>query len=260
MLKKRLIPVLLLRDGQLVRGEAFSSYRVIGDPLCEAERFNQWNVDELVYLDIGGSDAEGRQDTRVAVQGGILDVLDAVARTCFSPLTFGGGIRTVEDARERISRGADKVTLGTAAIANPALVAEVASVFGSQAVVVSIDARRFPNGYAEVFARGGHEPTTLDPVDYAREVEQLGAGEILLTSIDRDGTGRGYDLDLIREVSSAVRIPVIACGGAGCYEDFAAGIAAGASAVAAANIFHFQELADRRAKRAMRAAGIDVRV
>lgn len=266
MLKKRLIPVLLLQNGFLVRSERYAIHQRIGLPLAEVERFNQWSVDELVYLDItrdtnGGAARYdvGRDDHRVRGLDEPLAILDAVARTCHMPLTYGGRIRTLDDIRARTCRGADKVTLNTAAFRTPGLVTEGARAFGSQAIVVSIDVLRHPDGRAEVYIDGGRTPTGLAPADWAREVERLGAGEILLQSIDRDGTGRGYDLPLIAEVARATSIPVIACSGVGRYEDYAKGIAAGASAVAAANIWHFKEMADRGGKRALAKAGIDVR-
>lgn len=260
-LKKRLIPVLLLKNGQLVRSEAFRVHQVIGLPIHEVARFNEWNVDELVYLDITRDDTYdvGRDDHKVKDLRDRLDILDAISRTCFMPLTFGGRLRTLDDVRDVIRRGADKVSLCTGAVRTPQLVADAARVFGSQAVVVCIDALRVGDGW-DVRIDGGQTSAGLDPVAWAREAERLGAGEILLQSVDRDGTGRGYDVDLVRAVANAVGIPVIALGGVGRYEDYAAGVRAGASAVAAANIFHFKELSDRNGKRALQRAGIPVRL
>ncbi|MEA3210628.1 MAG: imidazole glycerol-phosphate synthase subunit HisF [Chthoniobacter sp.] len=261
MLKKRLIPVLLLQNGLLVRSELFSIHQVLGNPIHEVERFNHWSVDELIYLDISRDDRYdlGRDDTRVRGLTDRLGILQEVAKTCFMPLTWGGRIRTVEEMRERIARGADKITLNTAAVRTPELITQGARVFGSQAIVVSIDSKRLPDGTLEVFIDGGRTATGLHPADWAREVERLGAGEILLQSIDRDGAGEGYDLPLISAVASVTTIPVIACSGVGRYEDYAEGIRAGASAVAAANIWHFKELSDRGGKRALAKAGIDIR-
>ena len=261
MLKKRLIPVLLLQDGLLVRSELFHIHQIIGNPIHEVERFNQWSVDELIYLDISTKDSYDLRRNDTAVQGlsDPLGILDAVARTCFMPLTWGGRIKTVDDMRVRFVHGADKVTLNSQAVRAPALIDEGARQFGSQAIVVSIDVKRHPDGRAEVFIDGGRTATGLDPVAWARDAEAHGAGEILLQSIDRDGTGTGYDLELISSVAHATRIPIIACSGVGRYEDYAAGIRAGASAVAAANIWHFKDLADRGGKRALAKAGIDVR-
>lgn len=261
MLRHRLIPVLLLKNGLLVRSELFKIHQIIGNPLYEVQRFNEWNVDELIYLDMtreGDYDLR-RNDHKTKGLADPLHILDEVSKTCFMPLTWGGRIRSVEDMRVRIGRGADKVTLNTGAVENPVLITEGAKVFGSQAMVVSIDVRARAHGGREVFTHGGHEPTGLDPVAWAKEVEQRGAGEILLQSIDRDGTGEGYDLALIEEISHAVRIPVIACSGVGRFEDYAKAIKAGASAAAAANIWHFKELTDRQGKRAMARAGICVR-
>ena len=261
MLKRRLIPVLLLQNGLLVRSELFKVHQIIGNPLHEVRRFNEWNIDELVYLDItrDGRYDLGRDDHRVRGLDHPLGILDAVAKTCFMPLTWGGRIQTLEDLHERFSRGADKVVLNSIAFRRPELIEEAACRFGSQAIVASIDAFRGSDGRTEVFVDGGRTPTGKSPGNWAHEVENRGAGEILLQSIDRDGTGRGYDIELIGEVSSAVKVPVIACGGVGRFEDYAAGIEAGASAVAAANIWHFKELADRKGKRALALAGIAVR-
>jgi cyclase len=261
MLKKRLIPVLLLQNGLLVRSESFSIHQVIGNPIHEVQRFNEWSVDELIYVDISRDDAYDlrREDAKIRGLGDPLGILEAVSRTCFMPLTWGGRIRSVEDMRARISRGADKITLNTAAVRTPDLITAGAKVFGSQAIVLSIDSKRHPDGSREVFVDGGRTGTGLRPDDWAAEAERLGAGEILLQSIDRDGTGEGYDLELIESVASRTGIPVIACSGVGRYEDYAAGIRAGASAVAAANIWHFKELSDRGGKRALARAGIDIR-
>ena len=262
MLKKRLIPVLLLQNGLLVRSELFKIHQVIGNPIYEVKRFNEWNVDELIYLDItkeGHYDLR-RDDHKVKGLDNPLTILDAVSKACFMPLTWGGRIRDVKDMNQRISRGADKITINTAAVQRPELITEGARVFGSQAIVVCIDVLRYPDGRTEVFTDGGRTPTRLKSEEWARQVEDRGAGEILLQSIDLDGTGRGYDLELIHNVSSATTIPVIALGGVGRYEHYARGIEAGASAVAAANVWHFKELADRGGKRAMAKGGIDVRI
>lgn len=262
MLKTRLIPVLLLQDGHLVRSERFREHQIIGDPLHEVERFIEWNVDEIIYLDITRGDhyAACRDDQKVAGLGDRLAILDAVSRRCFVPLTWGGHLSTVEQMRACLERGADKIAVNSAALARPALLTEAAETFGSQAVVVGIDVERAADGRLEVFTDGGRTTTGRNPAAWAREAADRGAGEVLLQSIDRDGSGRGYDVDLIREVAAAVSIPVIACGGVGRYEDYADGVRAGADAVAAANIFHFKEAADRNGKRALRSAGVDVRM
>jgi imidazole glycerol-phosphate synthase subunit HisF len=247
----------------LVRSETFTTHQVIGYPIHEVSRFSGWAVDELIYLDIS-RDAQydlRREDHAVRGLTSLLEILSAISKTCFMPLTFGGRIRTVEDMRVRFGYGADKIAINTAAVEKPELITEGARQFGSQAIVVSIDVRRHAGGLCEVFVQGGSKPTGLDPVAWAREAERRGAGEIFLNSIDRDGTGTGYDIPLVRSVAETVNIPVIACGGVGRYEDFAKGVLDGkASAVSAANIFHFKELSDRNAKRAMKKAGIDVRL
>lgn len=262
MLKKRLIPILLLQNGLLVRSELFKIHQIIGNPIYEVQRFNEWNVDELIYLDITRDEHYDlrRDDHKIKGLSDPMMILDAVSKTCFMPLTWGGRIRSVEDMRTRISRGADKITLNSAAVRNPSLITEGAKVFGSQAIVVSIDALRHPDGRTEVFIDGGRTSTGLIPEVWARQAEDSGAGEILIQSIDRDGTGRGYDLDLIHSVVSATTIPVIACSGVGRYEHYVDGVRAGASAVAAANIWHFKELTDRAGKRAMARAGVEVRL
>jgi len=262
MLKKRLIPILLLQNGLLVRSELFKIHQIIGNPIYEVQRFNEWNVDELIYLDITRDEHYDlrRDDHKIRGLSDPTMILDAVSKTCFMPLTWGGRIRSVEDMHARISRGADKITLNSAAVRNPILITEGAKVFGSQAVVVSIDALRHPDGNTEVFIDGGRTSTGLVPEVWARAAEDRGAGEILIQSIDRDGTGRGYDLDLVHAVAEATTIPVIACSGVGRYEHYVDGIRAGASAVAAANIWHFKELSDRGGKRALASAGIQVRM
>lgn len=262
MLKKRLIPVVLLQNGLLVRSELFKIHQVIGNPIYEVRRFNEWNVDELIYLDItreGHYDLR-RDDHKVKGLDDPLNILDAVSKACFMPLTWGGRIRSVTDMHQRISRGADKITINTAAVHTPELITDSAKVFGSQAIVVCIDVLRHPDNRTEVVVDGGRTPTTLKSEEWAREVEDRGAGEILLQSINRDGTGRGYDLELVHAITSITTIPVIALGGVGRYEHYVEGIEAGASAVAAANIWHFKELADRGGKRAMAKGGIDVRL
>jgi cyclase len=262
LLKHRLIPVLLLQSGLLVRSELFRLHQIIGNPIHEVQRFNEWNVDELIYLDITRNDAYDpqRQDHSIRGLDNPLAIIEAVSRTCFMPLTWGGRIRTVDDMRACFRSGADKITINTAAVRTPELISAGAQTFGSQAIVVAIDALRPPEGRPTVYVDGGRAPTGLDPAKWAREAEERGAGEIFLQSIDRDGTGRGYDLELIAEVASATSVPVIACGGVGAYEHYAAGIAAGASAVAAANIWHFKEMSDRGGKRALARAGIPIRL
>jgi cyclase len=260
--KVRVIPVLLLLNGLLVRSERFTEHQIIGNPIHEVQRFNEWNVDELVYLDITRDDQYDvqRDDQKVKGLSDPRTILDAVSRTCFMPLTWGGRIRSLEDMRQRIACGADKVAINTAAVRTPELITEAARTFGSQAVVVSIDVLRDASGQTEVLIDGGRTRTGRRPEAWAREAEARGAGEILLQSIDRDGTGRGYDVDVIRSVADATSVPLIVCGGVGRYEHYVEGVQAGGSAVAAANIWHFRDLADRGAKRALARAGVDVRL
>jgi cyclase len=261
VLKTRLIPCLLLMNGLLVRSEEFRTHQVIGNPIHQVERFSAWAVDELIYIDITREGAHDlrRDDHKVKGSADLLDIIEAIARSCFVPLTFGGGIRTLEDIRGRLARGADKVTINTHAVADPAFIAAAAGVFGSQAIVVSIDARERAGGGWEVMTGWGRTATGLDVVDWAREAERRGAGEIFLNSVDRDGMAGGYDLALIEAVSAATTIPVIACGGVGRFKHLVDGVRAGASAVSAANIFHFTEHSTQRAKKTLAEAGVPVR-
>jgi cyclase len=262
MLRTRLIPVLLLQNGLLVRSESFSIHQVVGNPVHEAKRFNEWNVDELIYLDISrdGSYDLRRDDHKVKSLSTSMEILEEVSKTCFMPLTWGGRIRSVEDMRQCFLHGADKVAINSGAFRNPELIGDGAKLFGSQSIVVCIDVKRHADGRAEVFLNGGREPTGIDPVDWLPRAIASGAGEVLLQSIDRDGTARGYDIELIRAAAQVSTVPVIALGGVGRYENYVEGIRAGADAVAAANIFHFKELSDRNAKRTMNKAGIPVRL
>ena len=262
MLKTRLIPCLLLKNGLLVRSEEFSFHQIVGNPVTQVERFNAWSVDELIYLDItreGDYDMR-RDDHKVRIENDILRIIELVSRSCFMPLTFGGGIRTIEDVRARIASGADKVTINTAALETPEFITEAAGVFGSQAIVVSIDALERGKGEWEAIGGNGKVPSGRDVVSWAHEAERRGAGEIFLNSIDRDGMGNGYDIALIRSVVDATTIPVIACGGVGRFAHLVKGaVEGGASAVSAANIFHFTEHSTINAKKALLAAGVNVR-
>lgn len=262
--RPRLIPVLLLKNGVIVRSQLFKVHQVIGNPMSTVRRYSDWNVDELVLLDISrGEDFHDlrRSDLQQSYAGtSALDVLAAVAEVCFMPLTFGGRIRTLEDIERRLALGADKVSINTAAFDDPGFVTRAAARFGAQCIVASIDARLEADGRRMVYVDGGRQATGLEAAAWARELERLGAGEILLNAIHEDGSGRGYDLDLVRSIADAVSIPVVALGGVGDYTHFAPAVAeANASAAAAANIFHFFEVSYPLAKRAMRAAGVPVR-
>jgi len=261
-LKVRLIPVLLLKNGLLVRSENFHLHQIIGNPINEVARLNEWSVDELIYLDISRDDAYDlrRDDGKVKGLSEPLQILEVVSKHCFMPLTWGGRIRTLDQIRRIISGGADKVAITSAAVRNPGLISEGANIFGNQAILIGIDVRRHADGTPEVFIDGGRTATGLHPAKWAVEAEKAGAGEILLQSIDRDGVGTGYDLQLIRDVVAATNIPVIALGGVGRFEHYVAGVTAGASAVSAANIWHFKELSDRLGKKALNKAGVDVRL
>lgn len=252
MLKKRLVACLLVRDGLIVQSIGFKRYLPIGRPSFPIEFVVKWDVDEIVLLDMSATPERRIPD---------IALLELLSRSCFIPLTVGGGIRSVDDVRWIIRAGADKVSINAHAIARPKLIAEIADVFGSQCVVVSIDCRRESDGNFQVYSYSGTKPTGLTPQLWAKQVEGLGAGEIFLNSIDRDGSKKGYDIELIRCVSDAVTIPVVACGGVGSYSHFAPGIIEGkASAVAAANIFHFIEHSTILAKAHLLRAGIDVRL
>jgi cyclase len=261
VLKTRLIPCLLLMNGLLVRSEGFRTHQVVGNPVHQVERFSAWAVDELIYIDITREGAHDlrRDDHKIKAKGDLLEIIEEVARSCFVPLTFGGGIRTLDDIRARLARGADKVAVNTRAVEDSAFIESSAAAFGSQAIVVSIDAQARPEGGWEVMTQWGRHATGLDVVEWAREAERRGAGEIFLNSVDRDGMAGGYDLALIEAVSSATTIPVIACGGVGRFKHLVDGVRAGASAVSAANIFHFTEHSVQRAKRTLEDAGVPVR-
>lgn len=263
MTKPRLIPVLLLKHGLLVRSQQFHLHQAIGNPMSTVHRLSNWNVDELVLLDISTNDYHDlrRDDLQQGYEGNsALDVLSEVSKVCLVPLAFGGRIRTLKDIEQRLGAGADKVVINTRALTSPDFIAEAATRFGSQCIVVNIDARSEHGGGWRVWSHGGKTRHELDPAAWANRIEELGAGEIFLNSIDRDGMANGYDVDLIKSVTSAVGIPVVACGGVGAYEHFPAAIAeGGASAAAAANIFHFFELSYPIARRACLAAGVNLR-
>lgn len=249
---KRIIPCLDLKNGRVVKGVKFVDIIDAGDPVEVAKRYNQIGADEIVFLDITASH-EGR--------GTFLDVISRAANEVFLPLTVGGGIRTADDFRELLKVGADKVSVNSAAVKNPSLITDAAKRFGSQCVVVAIDAKKNEQGFYEVYLNGGRIPTGLDAVEWAKKCEKLGAGEILLTSMDKDGTKSGFELHLTREVSDAVNIPVIASGGAGKKEDFADVLKEGhADAALAASLFHFGILNVTDLKRYLKEENIEVRL
>lgn len=264
-LKVRLIPCLLLKNGLIVRSEKFKYHQFIGDPVTQLGRYNQWLADEVIYLDISRDDVYEvrREDTRIATQNKrtLPEIIREVSKVSFMPLTFGGGIKTLDDIHVRLSNGADKVAINTQAVETPDFINESAKTFGSQCIVIAIDVKQKESGAYEVYTRWGTNPTGLDPVAWAKEAESRGAGEIFLNSIDRDGVAEGYDTDLIKSLSDATKIPVIACGGVGRFQHFVDGIEKGkASAVSAANIFHFTEMSYKSAKKHMSKAGINVRM
>lgn len=252
MLKARIIPCLDVKDGRVVKGVNFVDLRDAGDPVEQARLYDSAGADELTFLDITASN--DNRDT-------ILDVVRRTAEQVFMPLTVGGGVRVVEDIRRLLLAGADKVSINTAAVSRPEFVREAAEKFGAQCVVVAIDAKSVGNGRWEVFTHGGRRSTGLDAVDWARQMASLGAGEILLTSMDRDGTRAGFDLGLTRAVADSVPVPVIASGGVGALDHLVDGVRDGhASAVLAASIFHFGTYSILQAKTHMAAAGIPIRL
>jgi imidazole glycerol-phosphate synthase subunit HisF len=252
MLSKRIIPCLDVKDGRVVKGVNFVNLRDAGDPVEIAKKYSDEGADELCFLDITASHEEGNT---------MIDVVERTAGEVFVPLTVGGGVRTLEDIRNLLLAGADKVSINTAAVKNPGFVTEAADRFGSQCIVVAIDARGVSKNRWEVYTHGGRNPTGIDALEWAQKMEENGAGEILLTSMDKDGTKSGYDLPLTRAVSRSLGIPIIASGGAGNLEHLADGVKDGeADAVLVASIFHYGEYTIGEAKNYMREKGISVRV
>jgi len=256
MFKVRVIPCLDVKDGRVVKGVNFVNLRDAGDPVEAAIAYDAAGADELCFLDITASHEK---------RGIILDVVQRTAEACFMPLTVGGGVRTIDDIRKLLTCGADKVSINTAAVARREFVKEAAEKFGDQCIVVAIDAKKVSKDGEkdrwEIFTHGGRKPTGIDAIEYAREVVSFGAGEILLTSMDRDGTGHGYDIALTRALADAVSVPVIASGGVGTLQHMVEGIRDGhATAVLAASIFHFGQHSVREAKEYMAAAGLPMRL
>ena len=251
MLKIRVIPCLDIKDGRVVKGVNFVDLRDAGDPVEQAMLYDKAGADELCFLDITASHE---------ARGTLLEVVRRTAEVCFMPLTVGGGVRNLEDIRALLLAGTDKVSINTAAVNQPEFIREAAQKFGSQCIVAAIDAKKAPSGKFEIFTHGGRNATGIDAVEYAKKAVALGAGEILLTSMDRDGTRAGYDLPLTRAIADAVSVPVIASGGVGKLDDLVKGVTEGhASAVLAASIFHFGEVSIADAKRALAQAGLPVR-
>ena len=274
MLRSRLIPVLLYKDGILVRSKSFNFHQSTGDPIEQVIRFTEWKSDELIYLDISrnnlynseqGMSTVGSTSSKKEHEAYHLEnfesVIKAIAKQCTIPLTVGGKIQTLEDVHIRLKNGADKVSINSAAVKRPEFITEVSKTFGSQCVVASVDVKFDPaTEKREVYVNNGKVATGLDPVVWCKRLEELGAGEILLQSIDRDGAAKGYDLPLIKSVTEAVSLPVISLGGVGVHQHLVEGLEAGASAVAAANIFHFTEQSVIKAKEYLSCAGVNVRL
>ncbi len=262
MLKRRLIPVLYIKNGFIVRSEGFSYHQNIGNIIDEATRYNEWDVDELIYIDISRDRNYDlrRDDLKVKSYSSIEEIIEKISKVCFMPLCFGGGIRTVEDVDMLIRKGADKVVLNTGAFQNPGLIEQVAKKYGNQCVVMSIDYKMI-EGQPIVFTEFGQHDTKTSVFDWIKTCERKGAGEIFLNSIDRDGQGNGYDIETIKQVVELTKIPVIACGGVGDLNDFVTlGQETAVSALAAGNIFHFIERSYPRAKKLLKSTGVQIRV
>lgn len=252
MLKTRLIPCLDVKNGRVVKGVNFVNLSDAGDPVEAAIAYNEAGADELCFLDIAAT-----QENRETIH----DLARRTAEQCFMPLTVGGGVRTTEDVRKLLLSGADKVSFNSAAVENPNIIAEAANRFGTQCIVVAIDAKRTSDGIWEIFTHGGTRPTAIDALEFAKEMEKKGAGEILLTAMDNDGTKSGYNIPLTRAISDALKIPVIASGGVGTLQHLVDGVLDGhASAVLAASIFHFGEFTIQQAKNYMQNSGIPMRL
>jgi cyclase len=251
MLKYRIIPCLDVKDGRVVKGVNFENLTDAGDPVSQAQFYYQAGADELCFLDINAS-KENRST--------MFEMVKKVAEKCFIPFTVGGGVSKIEDFSTLLKCGADKVSINSSAIENPQLIRDASKKFGAQCVVVAIDVKKNSSGNYEVFTRGGSKATGLDAVNWAIEAQKLGAGEILLTSMDRDGTKSGYDLDLLQKISSVTNIPLIASGGVGTLDHLAQGLKSGASAVLAASIFHFKTHSIQEAKQYLKSQNLEVRI
>jgi cyclase len=251
MVKKRLIASLLVKSGLIVQSINFKHPNVIGNAITAVDFFNTWSIDEIVILDISDTDEERHE---------FLKIIGRLSKRCFVPLTVGGWLRSAKDIKQVLEVGADKVTVNSEAVRRPEFISEASKNFGSQCIVASIDVKRNKDGGYEVYSERGKTPNALGPTEWARKAEELGCGEIYLTSIDKDGSRKGYDLDLVQSVVNTVSVPVIAFGGAWKWQDFVDGVKiGGADAVAAANIFHFTEHSTKRAKEFMKKSGINVR-
>ena len=261
MLKRRLIPVLFLRNGFIVRSELFKSYKNIGNPILEAKRFNDWDVDELIYIDISDDEFHDsrRDDHKTKFRSNFLSVVEEVTKVCRMPLTFGGGIRTMTDIQERLFLGVDKVTLNRMAVSSPEFIVRAVQNFGSQCITASVD-YKVKNQRAFV-----HSPclysTEIDLIEHCIHLQELGVGEIFLNCVDRDGTGQGYDLDTINLVSDAISVPLVVCGGAASeYDILELAVSTTVSGLAAGNMFHFTELSYPRTKKLLAKKNVNVRV
>lgn len=261
MLKRRLIPVLFLKNGLIVRSEGFGDFREFGNPINQLERLSDWSADELIYVDISRSGEYDlkRDDHKIKRRNSIIEILQDIAKACFMPLTFGGRINTLEQVDNFMANGADKIIINSGAYRNPSLIKQVADKYGRQAVVIGIDIKQEGEKY-NIYIDNGRTLVNDDPVDYAQKVEERSAGEIFLNFINRDGKATGYDCPFIKKIVAAIKIPVIACGGAGTFNHFVEVMKeTEVSAVAAGNIFNFTEQAYVRAKKNLHEAGMNVR-
>ncbi len=259
--KKRVIPVLFIKNGLVVRSEGFKKFQIIGNVIHEASRYNQWNVDELIYIDISRDKIYDtrRDDLFVKSFNSIFEIVHAIAKVCFMPLTFGGGIRTIDDVHLLIRNGADKVLLNTAAYDSPELIRNIAHIYGAQSIVVSVD-YRIQDKQAYLFTHYGQINTGITVQDYVKRCEDLGVGELMLHAIERDGSGSGFDCEMIYDIIEKTKLPIIACGGAGSDDDFVDILSIpNISAVAAGNIFHFTERSYPRIKHMLKQENINVR-
>ena len=258
-MKVRLIPILYFKDGSLVRSENFEIHQILGDPFVQVERYNSWDVDEVIYLDISKTKNYEIKNKYLEKKRSFIDVMRKTSKKCFSPMVFGGGILNLEDAKNYFQNGADKISINSACIENTSLISEFANTFGSQSIIVSIDVMKVNNIY-KIFNSKRDFTYEYNLIDYVKEIEKKGAGEILLNSVDRDGSGEGYDIDLIKNVFNSINIPLIPCGGVGNFEHFKdLLLEVELTAISAGNIFNFTERSYEKAKNYLKNKGLNFR-
>jgi imidazole glycerol-phosphate synthase subunit HisF len=259
-MKIRLIPILYFKNGSLVRSENFDLHRILGDPFIQVERYNSWNIDEIIYIDISNKDEKFIiKNKTFQNQISFFDVIKKASSSCFSPIVFGGGIKNINDAKKYFQNGADKISINDVALNNPKIISEFANIFGSQSIIVSIDIKK-DNGKYKIFSHKKNETLEINFLEYISEVEKRGAGEILLNSVDNDGAAKGYDIELIKLVNEKIDIPLIPCGGAGSFEHFEQLLQkTDLNAIAAGNIFNFTERSYEKAKKFLKNKGFNFR-